>query len=76
MGETLDHALNSFFGAVGVAGHTIADLHNGAPVLRREILVGRLVCEQATVSTLSPHNLPTTPPQEELQEGNLLMASS
>lgn len=42
VGKTLDQGLNCLLGAVGIAGHAIADLHYGAPVLRGEVLVRRL----------------------------------
>lgn len=42
MGETLDHALDDLFGAVRVRGDFVADLHDGAPVLGGEVLVGSL----------------------------------
>lgn len=43
MGQALDHAIDGLFGAVGIGGYPIADLHDGAPVLGREVLVGCLV---------------------------------
>ena len=45
MGEPRDHALNCFLGAILVILHTIADLHNLPPVLRREVLISSLVCK-------------------------------
>jgi hypothetical protein len=47
MGESLDHALDGFLGTVGVARHLVAYLDDGAPVLRRQVLVSRLGCEDA-----------------------------
>ena len=44
VGEALDHALDGLLGAVRIAGDAVADLHDGAPVLRREIFVRRLGC--------------------------------
>ena len=45
MGQALDQALYRLLWPVLVAGDSVADLHDGAPVLRREVLVGRLVWE-------------------------------
>lgn len=42
VGQTLDQGLDCLLGAVGIAGHAIANLHDGAPVLRGEVLVRRL----------------------------------
>jgi hypothetical protein len=42
MSESLDHALDSFLGAICVVGDLVADLDDGAPVLGGEVLVGRL----------------------------------
>jgi hypothetical protein len=43
MGQALDQALDGLLGAVGVGLHAIADLHDLAPVLGREVFVGGLV---------------------------------
>lgn len=42
VGQPLDEGLDCLLGAVGVAGHAIANLHDGAPVLGGEVLVRRL----------------------------------
>lgn len=42
VGQALDQGLDCLLGAVGVAGHAIANLHDGAPVLGGEVLVRRL----------------------------------
>lgn len=52
MGEPLDQSLNSGLGAVGVARHAVANLHDGGPVLRGEILVCGLGCMAHIVSNL------------------------
>lgn len=47
MGQALDHAVDSLLGTVGIGGYSIADLHDGAPVLGREVFVGCLVWARA-----------------------------
>lgn len=42
MGKAPDDALNSLLGAIWVVAYFVADLDNGAPILRREVLVGGL----------------------------------
>lgn len=42
MGQTLDHGLYNLLGAILVAADTVANLDNGSPVFRGEVLVGRL----------------------------------
>lgn len=44
MSKALDQALDDLFGAVGVTGYLVADLDDGAPVLRGEVLVRCLGC--------------------------------
>lgn len=44
VGKALDHGLDRLLGAVGVARDAVADLHDGGPILRGEVLVGRLGC--------------------------------
>jgi hypothetical protein len=42
MRKTSDDALNSLLGTILVVAHFVADLNNGAPILRSEVLVGGL----------------------------------
>lgn len=42
VGEALDHALDGLLGAICIAGNLVTHLHDGAPVLRGEVLIGRL----------------------------------
>lgn len=42
MGKAPDDALNSLLGAIWVVAYFVADLDNGAPILRREVFVGGL----------------------------------
>lgn len=42
MRKTSNDALNSLLGAILVVAYFVADLDNGAPILRREVLVGGL----------------------------------
>lgn len=42
MCKPLDEGLDSGLGAIFVAGHAVADLHDGGPILRGEVLVRRL----------------------------------
>lgn len=58
MSKPLDQSLNSGLGAVGVARYAIANLHDGGPVLRGEVLVRGLGCmaqysQQLVVSIIS-----------------------
>jgi hypothetical protein len=46
--ESLDHALDSLLGAILVPRHLIAYFDDGAPVLRRQILVSRLGCDDVS----------------------------
>lgn len=50
MSKPLDHALDSFFGSILVARDLIAHLDDGAPVLRCQVLVGRLGYMLSSVS--------------------------
>ena len=38
-------ALDRIFGSVGVAGHSVANVDDGGPVLGSQVLVGRLSCD-------------------------------
>lgn len=40
--QALDQALDCLVGAIRVTRHFVADLDDSPPVLRREVLVGRL----------------------------------
>lgn len=51
VGEPLDHALDCFLGAILVARHLVAYFDDGAPVLRRQILVSRLGCDAVSKYT-------------------------
>lgn len=46
--------MHRLLGPVLVAGDSVADLHNDAPVLRREVLVGCFVCEGSSMSAGCP----------------------
>jgi len=43
--KPLDHALDSFLGAILVRLHAVADFHDLPPVLGREVLIGSFVCK-------------------------------
>jgi hypothetical protein len=42
MRKASDDALDSLLGAIWVVAYFVTDLDNGAPILRREVLVGGL----------------------------------
>lgn len=50
MGKPLDHSLDGRLGAVRVARYVVANLHDGGPVFRGEILVCGLGCAAHVVS--------------------------
>jgi hypothetical protein len=54
MGQALDQALYRLLGSVLVAGNSIANLHDGTPVLGREVLIGSLVCEVKLLVSAAP----------------------
>jgi hypothetical protein len=70
MGQALDQALYRLLGSVLVAGNSIANLHDGTPVLGRKVLIGRLVWEVKLLVSAAPQL------RDMSFAGNLLMASS
>lgn len=59
--QPFDHALHRVLGAVGVACDPVTDLHDGTPVLGREVLVRRLGYDQPAVSIARSSSAPVLP---------------
>lgn len=51
--KTLDQTLDRLLGAVLVGRDPVADLHDGAPVLRCEVLIRRLGCTRGATPSIS-----------------------
>lgn len=49
MCKSLNHTLDCLLGSVGITRDLVAHLHDGAPVLGGEVLVGRLGCVEKNV---------------------------
>lgn len=73
MGKPLDQGLDGGLGTVAVTGHAVANLHDGGPVLRGEILVCGLGCFQIPSA---PSCLVCPRPQTRENGGHIPMASS